>query len=441
MDFYGSEISVSSNKLGVPHTNTGSFREANQFIAEIHGADQCRITHQGTTSNNKAIFKYLKHKQISVAVTANAHKSVLDAAGDNGVDVSLIPVYYDTRFESVIPSRPEDVALVLERNPQIGAVMVTTPTYEGLVADVEGIGEVCRRAGVLLILDRAWCHLPNKMANCADVMVKSTHKEEGAYQGGAVLLWREKNIDSDLMNECYSSVLSTSPNITTFYSVEECYRVLTYYPEKTIGRADVFSNELREAVRGIDGIELLSEDYLRDNWKGYTSGVDPWKIQLSLSDFNCTGYEVNSELQSLHRIIPEKSGPRSLTLISTIRSAQIPNGANLVSEGLTKILDKKQRGRNPNNVTPVFMHENVRATGISDALYGRRKRVQLDKAIGEICAEVVVPYPPGYAPIAPGQIITKDVVDFLKKIRELGGEIMASDHELREIKVLNGEVF
>lgn len=450
------QVSVSSGKLGIPHTNHGPIREVNKFIARIHKADEARITHNGTTSLNNMISSYIRYKHLNAAITSNAHRSVVYAASVDGTSFSYIPVQYDDEFEAIIPPSPEDVKVHLENHPEIGAVMITSPTYEGVYAKMEDIAKVCHKAVALCIADSAWDHLPHVMPKGVDIMVKSTHKMEGADQGGAVILWRDDLIDPNLMHECYSLELSTSPSVKVFQSVENAYRMHVQDPRQSLRSIENLAHELRASLSDIDGIDLLEEGYLKDRWGRHVQSLDAWKLQVVLSDYECTGYRADSELQASGRvlsgIIPEKSGPRSITLLSTLRSARLCEEyceyrdttkcgrcTGIVGEvrsALERVLSTKPRGPNPYRVVPTFMHEHETVMRMSDALFGARERVGLDGAVGRVCADIIVPYPPGYPPLVPGQRISRKDVEFLKRIRQLGGEVMEADERGRMITVL-----
>jgi arginine/lysine/ornithine decarboxylase len=262
-------------------------------------------------------------------------------------------------------------------------------------------------------------------------------------------------VNSKLMNECFARSQSTSPSFKIIRSVENAYLKHVHNPEQSIGAADRLSRELRIALSGIKGTKLLNKEHLKNKWGNHIQGLDPWKLQIALIDYECTGYQLNSDLQNYNRIfdgiVPEKAGPRSLTFISTIRSArycdiycelkstrkcsQCAGVAGEVKIAMEAILSNKLRKPNPYHITPPFMHQHETIARPSKILYGKREFVPLNEAAGRICAEVMVPYPPGYPPVIPGQRITGNDIQFLKKIKELGGEIMAIDSYFEKISV------
>jgi arginine/lysine/ornithine decarboxylase len=185
------EPSVSSIHAGTLHMNTGPFKNVNQFIAEIHGASEARVTSAGTSSLNSTVGQYIRHVNQPMAICSNAHMSIINAICVNEFDPYLVPVYYDPIFEIVIPSTPEDIKKLFEENQDVGFVILTSPTYEGVYAKTEEIAAICHNNGAICVLDSAWDHFPNKIPKNVDIMVKSTHKLEGADQGGAILLWQE----------------------------------------------------------------------------------------------------------------------------------------------------------------------------------------------------------------------------------------------------------
>jgi Orn/Lys/Arg decarboxylase, major domain len=133
-----------------------------------------------------------------VLTVANAHHSTVLALTDDGVDFLRLEVGYDKTFEAALAATAAQIAGALRMFPVVDAVWITSPSYEGDVADIAEIAEACHSQGAILIVDAAWGahfpfhpHLPDPpCALGADISVTSLHKLGGGPQGTALLTYR-----------------------------------------------------------------------------------------------------------------------------------------------------------------------------------------------------------------------------------------------------------
>ena len=75
-----------------------------------------------------------------------------------------------------------------------------------------------------------------------------------------------------------------------------------------------------------------------------------------------------------------------------------------------------------------------------DAFFKRKRRVSIEECIGEVCGEMICPYPPGIPVMIPGETITEKALDYLVNVRSKGAVISgASDPQLSSILVCDSQ--
>lgn len=108
----------------------------------------------------------------------------------------------------------------LRANPDIKAVVLTSPTYEGVVSDIAGIKEVTRPYGIPLIVDEAHgAHLifheyfPDSATQCgADLVIQSTHKTLPSFTQTAVLHLCSDIVAKEQVEESIDIYETSSPS-------------------------------------------------------------------------------------------------------------------------------------------------------------------------------------------------------------------------------------
>lgn len=192
-------------------------RAAEKNAANIYGAEHARFLCGGSSQGVKAAVFYAGR----CAVTdVNSHRSVFD-----GFKLSGKPYVTAGERGSVYPITVKQIADALE--PKIEAVIVTTPTYYGYCADVDGIAEYCKKRGLLFIADSAHgAHfgfsdkLPASVAPRCDICNVSAHKTLSALTQSALLFDNLNDGESAVLGEVVDVMGTTSPSYPLYASIE-----------------------------------------------------------------------------------------------------------------------------------------------------------------------------------------------------------------------------
>lgn len=141
--------------------------------------------------------------------------------------------------------------------PKATAVIITSPTYEGIVADVPRIADVAHRHGALLLVDAAWgahfgrhSRLPPATAQTgADLVVEPLHKCGGAPQGTGVLLLGSQRLDAAEVDAAYRELTTTSPSFPLLAGIEGAMEAIVAYGKHYLERALAAADKLRQGLK------------------------------------------------------------------------------------------------------------------------------------------------------------------------------------------------
>lgn len=445
------DMSVSHEPLGSALGNpSGSVRLASEELASVFNCDSCWITSMGSTTSNHVCMAYISRMYPGkpVLVTANPHLSLVNAAADFNVPLRFIPIEYDSNFELPIPPSSHTVKNFVEAFPEAVALIVISPTYEGLKVNEESITRTIREINpeMPIFFDNAWgWGLDTPIANGADVVVRSSHKMDGAWQGGGVLLAQKERISIDIMAQCVSARFSTSQSYPILASVEMCYGIWHRFSNMLIRCFSAWSTIIKEALseKRIDVLdESKIERYLSDS---QIASIDQRKITFSSRPI--TGFALSKALHRMACYIPEKAGIHTLTLITSLRALEldptevVKNITSCLEALKTEMLSGTLCGSTiPKKVTPPLSlnkWENLRVLEIHEAVKSMSKKIPFEAACGHVAAELITPYPPGIPLIVPGQRITEKELAYLGVLTDLDGEIVAEDPLLKKIRVID----
>lgn len=199
-----------------------ALKKAEEKASKIYGTKQTLFLTNGSSSGIICAVLSCTNKGDDVLIWNNSHpchKNAVELAGCN-------PVFYDIELNENfgIPNsvKPEIIEEYLKVN-KIKAVIVTSPSYEGVVSDINSIKKLCKKYGAYLIVDEAhgalypfFEELPESAVKVADFTIQSLHKTAGGLNPTALI---HNNTDIDARTYL-SKINTTSPSYPLLASIE-----------------------------------------------------------------------------------------------------------------------------------------------------------------------------------------------------------------------------
>ena len=409
--------------------------EAEALAAKLWGADFARFSTGGSTHANQAVIFALGKPGEKVAVSRTAHRSVLSAL----VLAGLEPIWMSPEID-VATGVPTGIALselqrVLKSNPI--AVLLTEPGYLGTLSDLKSLIAAAHEKSIPVIVDAAWGghfgfhpELPQHViAQGADALITSVHKALPGYSASALLLAQTKFLSAERLEQSFETTHTTSPAGAPLASIDAVRALLQIRGAELLGALIENVVQFKLAVQA--NFDLPVFLYPSDFAPGR---FDPVKIVLRVQQLGCSGVDIEKALIQ-QGIRVEMADRDTIVFLATL--ADTEEDFQALAMQLVPILKKFQAAQRQSatalswSVTPQI------ATSMREAYFAETEMVSSDKAIGRISADLIAPYPPGVAVIAPGEVLTEQIVNGLSTSQKAGVRIAyATDPTLQSYRVV-----
>jgi lysine decarboxylase len=412
-----------------------TLKKAEHLAADFWGADYARFSTGGSTHANQAIVLALGSPGDKVAVARTAHRSILSAL----VLAGLEPVWMSPEID-VATGVPTGIAIseitrALKENPI--AVLLTEPGYLGTISDLPALIAASHAQSVPVIIDAAWGghfgfhpDLPHHVLQLgADALITSVHKALPGYSASALLLAQGKYLDLDRIEQSFETTHTTSPAGAPLASID-AVRALLQVQGRELS-AELLRNVAQFKATVQSEFEMPIFLYAQDFPEGR---FDPAKIVLRVQQLGASGVEIERELQSAG-IRVEMADRDTIVFLATL--VDTPDDFRALSDALIPILKERQGPRRESATALSWSVIPERGISMRDAYFAKTEMVAADTAAGRISADLIAPYPPGVAVVAPGEILTAQILNGLKSSKDAGVRIAyATDPTLTSYRVV-----
>lgn len=436
------DLSVMS-EIDSLHEPSTVIKEAQVLAAKAYGADYSFFLVNGTTGGNQAMILSVCDPGDKIIIPRNAHKSVISAVILAGAEPVYIMPKIDEGTDLILNLTPEQVDEACRQNPDAKAVLVTSPTYFGLTADLEAIAEVVHQHDKILLVDEAHGgHLhfhpdlpKSALDSGADMCVQSTHKHLAALSQGSILHVKGVRVDILRLKTTLQMLQTTSPSYVILASLDVARFQMMHGGEQALGEVIRMCDEARAEINKIPGLSCVTREQVRA-FSGLD--LDPTKLTISTKGLPSSGYDLAKILNSEYGIQSEMSDFNHVLLFVSLGNT--PKELKLFVKALKKIVvDYKDMFMNTKKrkriVFPVFIPR--KELNPREALTKLTRKIPFKRSVGKVCAEIVCPYPPGIPVLCPGEVITQEIYTYLMNVLDSGARINGqSDGRLQTIKVL-----
>jgi arginine decarboxylase len=416
---------------------------AQELFAEAVGADEVFFSTNGSSMSVHTAILAVAGPGDTIVMARNGHKSAFAGLVMSGATPAYVDPVYDERHDLAHAVRAEDLGASLDAHPNARAAMVFTPTYYGASADVAALADVCNARGLPLVTDDAWgldysfCAKlpPSALSQGADLAIGSVHKSLNGLSQTSVFSVQGDLIDRERLQLCFELEESTSASALLLSSIDGARRQFVRDGEQLLTRALEVADYVRNGVRGIEGLALLEPHEILDT--PGVAHVDLTHVIIDVSALGITGYQADDFIRDHHQIDVELVDHRRLMALVTFAhdEAMADRLLNALEHLASQHADP--RGSDVPHVPSPSSLRTRQAITPREAFFGSTKRVDIQSAVGEICAELITPYPPGIPVLAPGEVITESIVEYLQQFVAVGGFVEgASDQSLGSIRAV-----
>jgi len=429
------------NDLDYINNPTGVIYESEILMAHAFGAQNAFFLVNGTTSGVQTMILSTCEPGSKIIIPRNAHKSTI-----GGIILSgAIPVYVQPEINKdlgiAMGVSVDSIKAAIKQNPHAKAVFVINPTYYGVASDLKSIVRIAHAHDMAVLVDEAHgAHMCfhddfplTAMEVGADMSAASIHKTAGSLTQSSVLLYRSNIISSDMIKQFLNLTYTSSASYLLMCSLDVARKQLATHGSELLENALQLARYARNEINRIDGLYAFGKE-IASTQGSYA--FDETKLGINVRGLGYTGYQVEAKLRAEYNIQVELSDLYNILAIVSIGDRKEDLEA-LVS-ALKDIALKAERKELKNSTIPPLSPEMI--VSPRDAFYNPKKTVRLEESEGEIAGEMVMAYPPGIPIICPGEKITKDMVNYIKILKEEKCQLQgASDPYINHIKVLGLE--
>jgi arginine decarboxylase len=414
-------------------------KEAEELAADAFGARHAFFMVNGTTSAVQTMVLSACKRGEKIILPRNVHRSVINALIIGGA----VPVYVnpmmDQRLGIALGMSLADVKRAIEENPDAKAVLVNNPTYYGICSNIREITKLAHAHGMLLLADEAHGthfyfgkNLPvAAMAAGADMASVSMHKSGGSLTQSSFLLVGER-VHEGYVRQVINLTQTTSGSYLLLSSLDISRKNLAINGEQIFDKVASLAEYAREEINEIGDYyaysrELINGDTIFD--------FDITKLSVNTLDLGLAGIEVYDILRDEYDIQVEFGDIGNILAYISVGDRE-RDLERLVS-ALSEIRRRYKRDR-----AGMLRHEYISPKVVAtpqDAFYADKESLPIGESAGRICSEFVMCYPPGIPILAPGEQITREILDYIVYAKEKGCSLTGpEDMDIERINVLKG---
>ena len=458
-DPYGIDITEIDGFDNLHHAE-GILKDAMDEAAAIYGADRSWYLVNGSTCGILSAVFATTENGGKILTARNCHKAVYHAICLNRLEAEYLYPEEITEFGINGGIRAEDVRKALEKDAmhcagnsgdvrgkitKIQAVLITSPTYEGVVSDIRAIADAAHEYGIPLIVDEAHgahleyadqCHSFPKSAleYGADIVIQSLHKTLPCFTQTAILHGKGKLVDQDRVSRDLSMFQTSSPSYLFMAGTERCIRYMDGDGRNEMVRYEERLEHFMKRMEGLQVLEVLDRE-ICGKYRT-VAGWDPSKIVVSTmraEDFH--GEELAETLRRKYHLEMEMTAPEYVIAMTSLMDTE--EGFERLGTALLEIdgalrcrmepeqqkekgeLKEKERCETPEGLESKLSHP-IRRMLICEAMDADTERTALQDTVGKVSAEFVYLYPPGIPIIAPGEVFTDAIVEKIMAYKAAG---------------------
>lgn len=395
-------------------------KEAEELAAEAFGADHAFFMVGGTTSSVQSMVMTACRSGEKIILPRNVHKSVINALVLNGA----IPVYVDPKVDErlgiSLGMELTDLEQAILDNPDAVCVLVNNPTYYGIASDLRGIVKLAHDHDMLVLVDEAHgTHLyfgkglpVNAMEAGADMASVSMHKSGGSLTQSSLLLVN-KSVNWEYVSQIINLTQTTSASYLLLSSLDISRRNLALRGEESFAKVMQMSEYAREEINEIGGYYAYGRELVNGT---SVYDFDVTKLSIYTRDIGLAGIEVYDLLRDEYDIQIEFGDITNILAYISIGD-RIQDIERLVG-ALADI--KRLYSKDPSHMLKTEYISPKVCVSPQKAFYSDKEAMPIRETAGKICAEFVMCYPPGIPILAPGEMITDEIIEYIIYAKEKG---------------------
>ena len=397
------------------HDPQGILRDAQERAAHLYHSEETYFMVNGSSGGLLAAIAACCRNGGEIAVARNCHQSVYHALEIQQLQPVYIYPQFNTCTEICEGTYPQDVEKLWITNPNIQAIVITSPTYEGVVSDIRKICQIAHTHKTPVIVDEAHgAHLtfhpyfPESAVDCgADLVIQSTHKTLPMLTQTALIHVNGSLVDRDRIRRMLRVYQTSSPSYLLMGSIDAGLRLIADQKEALLSEYTDRLEDLRSCLKQLKHLTLFDEEMLTP---GAFAAYDRSKLLILTQKSSLTGPALHQLLLQHFHLQMEMVSAGAVLAMTSIGDDD--EGYDRLKNALYRI--DREAGPAPaeRNLLPGFSSAKC-LLPIYDAALAKRKAVKLAEAAGSVSASYIYLYPPDIPIVTPGEQLTDEIINIL----------------------------
>ena len=417
------------------HHAEGIIKGLAERVQMLYHSKKSYLLINGSTVGILAGISACVKKNDRIVMARNCHKAVYNAVILN----ELKPVYVYPQMDGVYGIAggisAKKIEELLITYPDTKLVVLTSPTYEGMISDVKEIVRICHAHQVPVLVDEAHgAHLgfhkdfpENSIAAGADLVIHSIHKTLPALTQTAVMHVNGTRINEKEVEKYLGIYETSSPSYVLMAGIDQCITLLLEQSQELF---EEYRKRLRlfyEEVQGLRHLQVMkASDYITENQQEHQIyGIDPSKILISVKNTTITGSELSRRLLKEYKIQLEMSSLSYALAMTSICDTE--EGFDRLRDALYEI-DASLTSSKMRTMDLEIIKLKQACTPY-ESLQKKNEVINLNYAAGRVAANSVMVYPPGIPIVAAGEIINEQVIGTIREAFDAGLELLGLEVE------------
>ncbi len=436
------------------HQPEGILDGLQREAAGLYGAEESFYLVNGSTCGILSAVSCALPEGGHILMARNCHRSAYHGIYLRGLRATYLYPPYLEEYGIYDALEPEEVRRALEREPDIGAVLVVSPTYEGRISDIRAIADIVHERGIPLIVDEAHgAHLgladgfpKNSCQQGADLVIHSVHKTLPALTQTALLHVNGQRIDRGLLRRFLRIYQSSSPSYLLMAGIDNALRYVGLQGQEAFGAFRQRFEAMLDRLRGCRHLRFLMDAGDRQ---------DTGKLLISTKQSGLTGKQLYDILLGRYHLQPEMAYTGFVLAMFTVNDGEEAyrrlteallaiDGA--LEEAMAHTPEKRAEGRAAEapgsgeyrpgagalcgeGAGESAGHGRNRGTGRSGAIPLAKawdmptEQIALAESEGRYIGEFINLYPPGVPLLVPGERMTGELIGKISEAEEQGLEV------------------
>ena len=390
------------------YESQGILKDARLRAAKVFGADNTYFLVNGSTVGILTAIYSTTNKGGKVLVARNCHKSVYHAIELQELQAVYVypPLMDDWQIADSIC--PTDVDLFLKKEKGIEAVIITSPTYEGVVSDITKIADIVHSYNIPLIVDEAHgSHFSfherfpkSSIYLGADIVVQSIHKTLPSFTQTALLHVNGKRINYKKVEKYLSFFQSSSPSYLLMSGIDNCISLIEERGSDLWKPFFLYRDQFINQTSKLEKIRIFNKNIC----------CDPCKVIISVLNTSITGRGLQMILLKQYHLQVEMAAQSYVVVIITL--SDLKECFDRLTRALLEIELNINKVKWKNKRNEFYLQPEIVYT-VADAVKFPFEEIDMEDAKEKIAAEYINLYPPGIPIVAPGELITRDIINRL----------------------------